>query len=66
MLHHEEFPEKPHYNMATPHFPLLPPFLEEMFRHPLTSSSWNIDVSFLRIIKKISKITIPRKSKLSF
>ena len=74
MLHHEEFPEKPHYNMAIPYFPLLPAFLVEMFRHPplllisinfekvnhppyevgregvrtMTSSSWNIDLSFFR------------------
>ena len=44
MLHHEESPEKPQYNMATPPFLdkhpppppfcLTPPFLEKIFRPP--------------------------------
>ena len=36
MLHHEESPEKPQYNMATPPPPvcLTPPFLAKIFRPP--------------------------------
>ena len=41
MLHHEESPEKPQYNMATlpfhdkpPPFCLPPPFLAKIFRPP--------------------------------
>ena len=34
MLHHEESPEKPQYNMATPPFCPTPPFLAKFFRLP--------------------------------
>ena len=42
MLHHEESPEKPHYNMATPPPPFLdkppilpnPPFSSKLFQTP--------------------------------
>ena len=36
MLHHEESPEKPQYNMVTPPLPILPypPFPSKNFRPP--------------------------------
>ena len=34
MLHHEESPEKPQYNMATPPILPNPPFLAKIFRPP--------------------------------
>ena len=48
MLHHEESPEKPEYNVATtpfldtppPHFALLPPFLAKNFKSPHFHQFW--------------------------
>ena len=55
MLHHEESPEKPQYNMAAPppflpppHFAYPPPpFLAKIFRPPISINVEKVDLPFM-------------------